>query len=641
METIKLTTGDFLLNAGVVGFLRLWKHLRHQQGDYDVVVSGITEIRVDELPSPEDLAEGIIELYNAEYSRDSKVQKAFDDLDRLTKRLEEGKRLDGGDGDPDVVDFSAIKGMLEDIGTALTAASMKSGVEGISEQIDGVEFYNDFAKRKFHIPKPKEDQAAAGVELKNRLRELGKFCSQPLVRQTFLFKSVAYNVINRFWSDKCFLLRANAKKNMKKLIVDDFTGPFCEYVKAEAPAAKPGKKAKAPKVAINCVSCSAPMAKMTDATPISFMIDVADDLNRKTSTFWNHNSDAYLCPVCALLYSLAPLGFRQISGGDFVFVNKNVSIRELWESNKGDEMSVERSSSAETPDADGDEESLADPNSYTSRVDAALLQMFEEKKAVTSNVQVILRTQQENSSGATYQFNVYDRNLIRLIHHVQMNNGQKKSRTIQENLKFLSKRKPFKMSNGNYFNVYRHCLDNVLNYRNQYNLLHMLILESLKTPWVRIFLNSVFNVQCLQTYSLLKEQEERTMVDKKESVADKLSSWQYFAADAGREMRGWLLADAVGADNVRNLTSEKQEDIVRKVVYPLTNALKTTNVELFTDLLIRLYTSSKESIPSVFLQALRDENAFAVIGYAYVLGLKGALNFKDKDNSSAAGAENN
>ncbi len=640
METIKLTTGDFLLNAGVVGFLRLWRFIRNGQGDYSVVIPGTTEIPVAALPSPEDLAEAIIDLYNKEYSADSKVQKAFNALDRLVKRLDEGKRLDGGEGDADVVDFQALKESLELIGTALTAASMKSGVEGIASQIEGVEFYNDFAKRKFHIPKPKEDQAAAGHELKSRLRELQRFCSQPLVRQTFLFKSVAYNVINRFWSDKCFLLPAKAKGNIKSLIVNDFTRPFCEYVKAEAPAAKPGKKAKAPKVAINCIACSAPVAKMADATAISFMIDVADDLNRKTSTFWNHNSDAYLCPVCALLYSLAPLGFRQISGGDFVFINMNSSIRELWNQNGGKDDS-DAPKSSEIPDDVDAEEGIADPNSYSARVDAALLQMFKEKEELLSNVQVILRTRQENSDGATYQFSVYDRNLLTLIHRTQMNNGQKKSWTIQKNLQFLSKLKPFKMSNGNYFNVYRRCLDNVLNYRNQYNLLQMLILESLKTPWVRVFLDGVFNVQCLQTYSLLKEQEKRTMTDKKESVADKLSGWQYFAAEAGRQMRSWLLADAVGAENVRNLTPDKQEDIVRKVVYPLTNALKTTNVELFTDLLIRLYTSSKESIPSVFLQALRDENAFAVIGYAYVLGLKGALNFKDKDNKSAAGAENN
>ena len=54
-------------------------------------------------------------------------------------------------------------------------------------------------------------------ELKRRLEELNIFLKQPLCEETFVIKSVIYNYINRFWDGKCFLLRANAKKNMRIL----------------------------------------------------------------------------------------------------------------------------------------------------------------------------------------------------------------------------------------------------------------------------------------------------------------------------------------------------------------------------------------------------------------------------------------
>ena len=38
-------------------------------------------------------------------------------------------------------------------------------------------------------------------------------------------KSVIYTYINRFWSGKCFLLRANAKKDMRELFEKDFSEP--------------------------------------------------------------------------------------------------------------------------------------------------------------------------------------------------------------------------------------------------------------------------------------------------------------------------------------------------------------------------------------------------------------------------------
>lgn len=70
-----------------------------------------------------------------------------------------------------------------------------------------------------------------------------------------------------------------------------------------------------------------------DKVSIAFMKDMADDLSRKKSAFWNCKVDAFLCPVCAFVYALCPLGFNLL-GNRFVFLNTNVSIDGLIQANK-------------------------------------------------------------------------------------------------------------------------------------------------------------------------------------------------------------------------------------------------------------------------------------------------------------------
>ena len=65
---------------------------------------------------------------------------------------------------------------------------------------------------------------------------------------------------------------------------------------------------------------------------IAFMNEMADDLTRKRSAFWNCKVDAFICPVCAFLYALSPLGF-QLYVNKFVFVNTNQDILQLLAAN--------------------------------------------------------------------------------------------------------------------------------------------------------------------------------------------------------------------------------------------------------------------------------------------------------------------
>ena len=128
-------------------------------------------------------------------------------------------------------------------------------------------------------------------------------------------KSVIYNYINRFWDGKCFLLRANAKKDMRILFEQDFTKSFKEYIRTNHDKDKD-----------MCIDCGRPMGNK-ERVSIAFMKDMADDLARKKSAFWNCKVDAFLCPACAFVYAASPLGFTLL-GQRFAFMNTNSSINQ-------------------------------------------------------------------------------------------------------------------------------------------------------------------------------------------------------------------------------------------------------------------------------------------------------------------------
>ncbi|MDD3586742.1 MAG: type I-B CRISPR-associated protein Cas8b1/Cst1 [Thermoguttaceae bacterium] len=560
MDTLELSPGDFLKNAGIVGFLRLWEYVKQQRGES---FAPIDRIDVQELLAV-DLPQAYINTFIKYYGEKTKVAQALEKIDRLIEELEEK---------PGEVERKRLQEDVKFIVDSLSASSLKSGFEGIQAAITDCDAYLDFLKNKIKVPSPKEKLADFVPAILTQLKALQKFCSQPLVKQTFLFKLICYNIITNFWTDKSFLLRPNAKKDMIKLIDSDFIKPLAAFVnKTEY------------KSSGHCIVCGLPLASEKEKTSIAFLVDMADDLGRKTSAFWNCNVDAHLCPICAFLYALAPLGFCQVDNGDFVFINANESVDSLWYNNQ--------------PKMDNE----GNPLSYHARMDNAILQLLESKAKIQNNIQVITRSKLENR----YHFNVIDRQLIQLMRH----------KNVKSALKRLVTRPSFKISKDNFVNVYRKCIENMLNYCNQYNLLNLLVMESLKQTWINFFLAPVLDIQCAQ----LSQKEENLM---------NLSDLQHFASKAGGELRPILFADKVGQENVKSLSDEKKEDMIRGVVYQLTNALKVRNVEQFMDLVIRLYSACKLPIPTVFMQAIRSGDQFALIGYAFILGLKGAYYTKE------------
>ncbi len=310
-DRIRLLMGDFTKNAGLVGL----HYMLEVNGAVKNTDYGIEEQAVwlnREYALQTDWTDLYFKAFVRYFAPSTTWQRLLDVIEDMQAVLkQENWQAD-----------KKVKEKLKFINDKLLSNSYKSGFENIRNRIENPEIYEKLNQNKL-------SEKMETAELSSRLEELKTFLIQPLCRETFVMKGVIYNYINRFWDGKCFLLRANAKKDMREVYEADFSVPLKKFWSSSHEKAKE-----------LCVDCGEAM-DAKEKTSIAFMKDAADDLNRKRSAFWNGNVDAFLCPACTFLYSLVPLGF-QLLGNRFLFINRNDSMESLLISNAKEHKGIER-----------------------------------------------------------------------------------------------------------------------------------------------------------------------------------------------------------------------------------------------------------------------------------------------------------
>ena len=283
MEPIKITKGDFLKNAGIVGMYHMFHVLKARKGE---------DFWIDEEEQVLCISREF--ALNADWT--DMYFKAFVEIygsmctyQEIINRIEKCKGIiEKGDG---IEKNSSIKDDLKYITDKMLSSSYKSGFANIRDKIENPEVYENLKSKKINV-KMESD------EILKRLSELENFLKQPLCRETFCMKSIIYNYINCFWNGKSFLHKANATEDMREMFEKDFSKPLKDYL------LKSHEKSMG-----YCIECNALIddgSRSNEKVPISFMNDMADDLDKKSSAFWNCKVDAYICPLCAYLYALVP-----------------------------------------------------------------------------------------------------------------------------------------------------------------------------------------------------------------------------------------------------------------------------------------------------------------------------------------------
>ena len=410
--------GDFLKNAGIVGLNYMLDMSDAESGkDYGIKmqnrpVDGL-ELYEQGLWLDEDFVQqcdwtGMYFDACVNYYGDFTVYKGI--LDRINKII---CKIDNDQWKPDKL-VKEDKEDIKFINDKLLSNSYKAGFENIRNEVDGSEIYVNLQQNKLNAK-------STSQELKQRFEGIKNFIMQPKCKETFVMKSVRYNYINRFWDGKCFLLRANAKKDMRILFEQDFTKPFKEYIRTNHDKDKD-----------MCIDCGRPMGNK-ERVSIAFMKDMADDLARKKSAFWNCKVDAFLCPACAFVYAASPLGFTLL-GQRFAFMNTNSSINQLLASNSRSGKIV---TEAEKKEAER----------YTQWFARMLKQLMDCKVEQLNNIQVILKGTDEKDK---YIFSVISNEALQTF------NDEK----VRKALEYLGKY-PYTRIGADYLNIYENVVMNI------------------------------------------------------------------------------------------------------------------------------------------------------------------------------------
>ena len=565
LDKYVITLGDFLKNAGIVGFRYMLESAEAKENvDFGITEDGQGLWLDMNFALIADWTDMYFKACVQYFGPSTVYQGVLDRIERCLDKIQTGKWNPGKEEKED----------LNFISDKLLSNSYQAGFENIKNGIDMPEVYQTLKKDKLNDKLETE-------KLEERLIELEKFLQYPKCRETFIMKSVVYTYINRFWSGKCFLLRANAKKDMRELFEKDFSEPFRKYLEADH------KKAKD-----LCIDCGMPIGPK-EKNSIAFMNEVGDDFTRKRSAFWDCKADAFLCPGCTFVYALSPLGFR-LFANKFVFVNLNNNIRALLESNS-------------KIDKDSANSEKAEGEKYSQWFAKTINILLKEKMQEISNIQVILRG-----------IRAEDRYLLGIVHKSMLDIIKVSS--VSKALQLLGKF-PYVKIRNEFVNAHETAVINLLQYRNQYQLLNQLLKAAIEDDAFNFYANWIYEIQLQSEIIYFIEEEKRKEIAMYTSMKR-----------SGSDLRKAIMVSK----------GESSGDCLRGIEYQLLNALSVRNVDKFMDVVLRLYSSygSQKNekgqqllVPTGLVQMLGDQEKFTRYGYAFVMGLEGCYEKKEDKQS--------
>lgn len=314
----------------------------------------------------------------------------------------------------------------------------------------------------------------------------------------------------------------------------------------------------------NCFVCDREMKDLKN--DLSFLKETGFDVSRKSSHVWDFNNDVAICPICKLVYSCTPAGITYVFNRG-LYINDNSSMKNAININNKVKNEILK------------EHEIKSSLTYRALVNSINEQFNDKIKYELADIQVV-RFEDEK-----YRFNILSRKSLQVIND------------SRDDLNKLIKC-GFKEVNT-YFNIYDLVIDSLLNNQNLFILIHKLLVYKLSIPKNCQFATSHvvrmlnINFRFLEGVGYMENLEKDIIKYGNKS--------------------GYILR--------QDYKGKKAENKLNGIAYRLLNALKTNNKDMFMDTILNCYLYVQKEVPSIFLDALRDDIAFKTIGYAFVTGL--------------------
>lgn len=548
MGMIKIQIGDWLKNAGIVGLSTVLARLQTpelriiEKGQYiefdEKLLDGFEDKYFEVLIDKHEKSLSWYKLISQEYVLNNFEDKK-ESVEKLNKIIDEIKSK---------VNSNSYKNaylILED----------SEIIENLIPKINKIKITK---KQDFN------DVKEEYLEQIRVLTEIIEYFKKPNVKKIIAAKNVMYEVIQPFWTNVSFLLKTNNKKEMYNLYKVDFVDSVKKYNE------KDNMKNK-----YNCFTCENKISKLSkpEAFDLTWIVKTGVDMTRKSSHFWELKGDAYICPICNLVYSCIPIGFTTLKGKG-LFINNNGSIRTLKTSNVA-EVSYESEKFEEIEQA-----------SYLRIVNTIDQYGIENIDKEFENIQIV---KFDSSNGSRpYSFNVLSKTLLRTIYYNR--------KRLQKLIKVI-----VKVTDKYYINLYSEVIDRLYIGKDLFDLIYMLMKMNLSGE----FKGTHFIYSILEINNSFKGGREMRFEDTK-----KFKNY-------GLNLR-------------RKYVESGNENKISGITYRLLNALKIKDSSKFMDTMINAYMYVKLEIPTDFVKGLNSIDALQGIGYAFLIGLQGVKEIREE-----------
>ncbi|WP_242851933.1 type I-B CRISPR-associated protein Cas8b1/Cst1 [Clostridium baratii] len=545
---IKIQIGDWLKNAGIVGLSTVLARLQTpelriiEKGQYiefdEKLLDGFEDKYFEVLIDKHEKSLSWYKLISQEYVLNNLEDKK-ESVEKLNKIIDEIKSK---------VNSNSYKNaylILED----------SEIIENLIPKINKIKITK---KQDFN------DVKEEYLEQIRVLTEIIEYFKKPNVKKIIAAKNVMYEVIQPFWTNVSFLLKTNNKKEMYNLYKVDFVDSVKKYNE------KDNMKNK-----YNCFTCENKISKLSkpEAFDLTWIVKTGVDMTRKSSHFWELKGDAYICPICNLVYSCIPIGFTTLKGKG-LFINNNGSIRTLKTSNVA-EVSYESEKFEEIEQA-----------SYLRIVNTIDQYGIENIDKEFENIQIV---KFDSSNGSRpYSFNVLSKTLLRTIYCNR--------KRLQKLIKVI-----VKVTDKYYINLYSEVIDRLYIGKDLFDLIYMLMKMNLSGE----FKGTHFIYSILEINNSFKGGREMRFEDTK-----KFKNY-------GLNLR-------------RKYVESGNENKISGITYRLLNALKIKDSSKFMDTMINAYMYVKLEIPTDFVKGLNSIDALQGIGYAFLIGLQGVKEIREE-----------
>ena len=364
--------------------------------------------------------------------------------------------------------------------------------------------------------------------------------------------------VSKFWAEKHFFNK-NKQSDIISLketeilkhggFADAYNNAFIEPVLTEQK-----------KRTLRCIECGA-LTQKSIMKNITFTENIWSDFGRKTSVLWDFKGDTFLCPLCALIYSCAPLGFS-LFGKDLLFINNNSKVETLISANK---------------EKQADRETGEKVSHWFNRVRHVIDANASE--SVVQNLQVIII----KSDSSTCNFRFISKLAADII------------RSSSKSLETLAKQNVWYQQGSSHINLYEQVAYRIMNLCDIDDLIDMCLREG------KYAASTLINIQI----SII---ERRGNLKK-----DELREHKRKAFGCGRYFRDAYLAHK-GTEDDKALNG---------IIHPLLNSIECSNTAAIYSILLRVYNAMGIPAPGRLIEKMTEGNEDAKqIGFAFVAGIQ-------------------